>query len=102
LNAQIEYLGFTSQHRTREYTLRVRLAADEPHEVRLAIPDEVFLTGRLRYQDAPDICFHIVQREMLAGEGALPAAKLQVTDTDLAEYREAHAAKKPQRRARPA
>jgi hypothetical protein len=102
MSAQIEYLGFTSQAATRQYTLRVRLGAGEPHDVRLAIPNEVFLARRLRYQDAPEICFLIVQREIVACNGGLPSPELTVTDADLASYREAHAPKPSQRRPKPA
>ena len=102
MSAQIEYLGFTSQPKTRHYTLRVRLGAGDPHDVRLAIPNEAFLSRRLRYQDAPEICFLIVQREIVACNGGLPAAELAVTDADLASYREAHAPKSTQRRPKPA
>ena len=99
MSAQIEYLGFTSRPRTREYAVRVRLAGDS-RDFRLAIPNEAFLSGLERYQDAPEICFLIVQREVLASEGALPGAELSVTDADLAEYRTAHTPRK--RRSRPA
>ena len=101
MSAQIEYVGFTSRLEMREYTVRVRMAGDF-RDIRLAIPNEAFLSGRVRYQDAPEICFLIVQREVLACEGGLPGTELCVTDVDLAEYRTAHTPKKPQRRPRPA
>ena len=70
---------------------------------RFAFHSQVFfLSRRLRYQDAPEICFLIVQREVVACNGGLPAAELDVTDADLASYREAHAPKSNQRRPKPA
>ena len=102
MGAQIEYVGFTSQPKTREYTLRIRMGASDPRDIRLAIPIEAFLSGRVRYQDAPEICFLIVQREVLASEEGVTAKALTVTDADLAAYRAAHAPKTPQRRPRPA
>jgi hypothetical protein len=97
----VEYVGFTTRGTAREYTLRVRQSAGEPTEFRLAIPNEAFLAQRVRYQDAPEICFLKLQRELLAcGEG-LPSLRLTVTDADLEEYRVAHAPKTPQRRLKP-
>jgi hypothetical protein len=99
---QVEYLGFSTKGTSREYALRVRLAAGEAHDFTLAIANAAFLAQRVRYQDAPDVCFLKLQRELAASPGALPAAYLSVSDAELAEYRAAHAPKLPQRRPKPA
>lgn len=101
IGAHVQYIGFATKGTTREYTLRVRLAATDPQDVTLAIPNEAFLSHRVRYQDAPDICFLKLQRELAALEGAFPAAYLNVTDAELEEYRVAHTPKPPQRRPKP-
>lgn len=98
MGPQVEYVGFTVKEATREYTLRVRLAEGDPHHFTLAIPNEAFISRRVRYQDAPDLCFLKLQRELLASAGNLPSAYLAITDADLEEYRVAHAPKPPQRR----
>lgn len=93
--SHVEYVGFTPAGAAREYTLRVRQAGGDSRDFILAIPNEAFLSGRVRYQDAPEICFLKLQREVIAcGEG-LPASHLKVTDAELAEYRLAHAPKPP-------
>ena len=90
---QIEYVDFTATEAVREYRLRVRQGADV-HHVTVAIPNEAFLSGRVRYQDAPDICFLKIQQELAAGEeGALPAPALEMTDQELEEYKVAHTPK---------
>jgi hypothetical protein len=96
----VEYVGFTSTGTAREYTLRVRPVTGEPHDVKLSIPNEAFLTRRIRYQDAPDVCFLRLQREMTELLGGMPEPHLRVTDQDLEEYRVAHAPRAPQRRPR--
>jgi len=98
---QVEYVGFTSKPAVREYTLRVRRAG-EAHDFTLAIANDAFLGHRVRYQDAPDICFLKLQRELAASESRLPAAYLNITEAELEEYRVAHAPKPPQRRPKPA
>jgi hypothetical protein len=85
----VEYVGFTAQAKTRAYTLRIRQGLHEPHDVTLTIPNEAFLTRRVRYQDGPEICFLKLQRELAACVEGLPG-NLQVTDADLAEYKAAH------------
>ena len=95
---QVEYLDFKAGEATREYHLRVR-RGDEFHDFTVAIPNEAFLSGRVRYQDAPDVCFLKILRELAAGEeGSLPAQALQMTDQELDEYKVAHAPKSPRRR----
>jgi hypothetical protein len=94
---QVEYVGFVTKGNAREYTLRVRHSTDEAVEVTLAIANEAFLAHRVRYQDGPEICFLKLQKELVAGEGRLPS-RVNVQDSDLEDYRAAHAPKPPQRR----
>jgi hypothetical protein len=97
VQAQVEYLDFAANTVTREYRLRVRQGT-EVHDFVVAIPNQAFLDGRVRYQDAPDVCYLKLQREIAAGdEGALPARALEVTDGELEEYRIAHTPKSPRK-----
>lgn len=94
----VEYVGFLTKGAAREYTLRVRQTAGDSHDFTLAIASEAFLARRVRYQDAPDVCFLKLQRELAACASGLPEPYMSVTDADLEEYRTAHAPKPPQRR----
>jgi hypothetical protein len=94
---QVEYVDFTATEAAREYRLRVRQGADV-HHVTVAIPNEAFLSGRVRYQDAPDICFLKIQRELAdSEEGAPPTPSLEMTDQELEEYRVSHTPKSNRR-----
>ncbi len=93
----VEYLEFRAGSDTREYRLRVR-RGDDSWGVTVAIPNEAFLSGRVRYQDAPDICFLKVQKELAAADGMPPARAHGMTDEELEEYRIAHTPKNPRRR----
>jgi len=101
MGTHVQYVGFAAKPKAREYTLRVRLATADPRDFTLAIANEAFLSHRVRYQDAPDICFLKLQRELAALDGGLPDAYLSISDAELEEYRVAHAPKAPQRRPRP-
>ena len=97
-DAHVEYVGFTTKGASREYALRVKHPAGECTDFTLVIPNEAFVAHRVRYQDGPDICFLKLQRELLAGAGALPRPRLDVTEADLEAYRAAHAPRVVQRR----
>jgi hypothetical protein len=88
-----EYLGFTVNKTSRVYRLRIRQEGVS-HEFTLTIPNLAFTTNRVRYQDAPEICFLKLERELTASTDSLPDSNLQVTDAELDEYRESHK-KKP-------
>ena len=94
MSSHVEYLGFKAQKSTREYALRVRKVGAEVRDFTLVIENAAFLTNRVRYQDAPEICFLKLQRELGAcPEGREPSRTLKVTDADLEEYRVAHSPK---------
>jgi hypothetical protein len=98
ITTNVEYLDFTAGEVAREYHLRVRRGA-EAHDVTVVIPNEAFLSGRVRYQDAPDVCFLKIQKELTEAEGGVPARTLRMSDEELEEYKVAHTPKSPGRRA---
>lgn len=96
--ARVEYLSFEAGEATREYRLHVH-RGEHSRIFTVAIPNEAFLSGRARYQDAPEICFLKVQRELEAcDEGAFPRRAHRVTDEELDAYRVAHTPRNPRRR----
>lgn len=94
MSAHVEYLGFKAHKSVREYALRVRSADDNTRDFTLVIDNDAFLSNRVRYQDAPEICFLKLQRELDGcSDGKQPARKLKVTNAELEEYRVAHTPK---------
>ena len=96
-SAKVEYLGFAPRLAAREYHLRVRMGA-EAHDFTVAVSNEAFLSHRVRYQDAAEVCFIKLQRALAASEGLLPERALSITDAELEEYRTSRAPKSPRRR----
>jgi hypothetical protein len=96
----IRYVGFRCTAEGREYSLRVEGAGD-PRLFTLIISHAAFAHKEARFQDAPDLCFAMLQRELAAD--SVPAAETTrvVTAADLAEYREAQARHVPGRKHRP-
>ena len=97
---RVEYVGFTVNGTKREYKLRVKQPGSEYQSFTLAIANNAFLAHRLRYQDAPDICFLKLQRELDACGDTLPALYHEVTDAELEDYRVAHTPKPNKNRPR--
>ena len=94
----VEYLDFSATEAAREYRLLVRRGTDI-HHFTVSIPNEAFLAGRARYQDAPDICYLKLLKEVEGSEeGALPEPDLEVSDQELEDYRAAHTPKSSRRR----
>ena len=100
MGMHVEYVGFSTATKVREYRLRAQ-EAGVFHDFVRAIPLEAFIARRARYQDAPEICFLNLQRELAASDGTLPDAYLSITDTELQEYRDAHSPKPTRRRPKP-
>lgn len=96
-DAQVEYLGFTTEGAARQYVLRVRQPSGDVVDFKLAIPIAAFLAGRVRFQDAPEICFLKLQRALTASPDPIPVS-LGVSNEELEEYKVAHAPRSPQRR----
>ena len=93
MTARVQYVGFAVRGSAREYALRVWQGDAGPYDFTLAIPNQAFLSRRVRYQDGPEVCFLKLQRELVACTIALPPSHLGVTDSDLEEYRIAHTPK---------
>jgi hypothetical protein len=95
----IRYMGFSCTSQGREYTLRVDGEGD-PRVFVLVIPHAAFTDKQARFQDAPDVCFAKLQRELALDSLRTPGPPLVLTSVDLAEYREMQAKRSPERKRR--
>lgn len=93
LNVIVQYVGFRAKAHVREYSFVVRQAFNETSEFTLTIGNEAFGSRRVRFQDAPEICSLRLQRELAAFGNHPPQAHYQISETDLDDYRNAHAPK---------
>jgi hypothetical protein len=93
----LQYIGFQNGETTREYRLLARHGDGRCYEFTLAVEQAAFLAGRVRYQDAAEICFWKLERALVswdhAPESAPPASRQTVTEADLLQYRETHSVK---------
>jgi hypothetical protein len=85
----IEYLGFRNGQNRREYLLCARLGT-EAREYTVWIANAAFSSGHALLQDGPDICYQKLHRN-LVDVGLSDPLCVEVTPSELQEYRSAHA-----------
>jgi hypothetical protein len=90
----IFYVGFRATADGREYNLRVTDGL-APRLFVLLITHEAFATHEARYQDAPDLCFSKLSRDLEADPDLVPAARLELTVRELREYSTAREKRSP-------
>ncbi len=95
----IRYMGFECTSEGRSYSLRVD-DGGEPRLFTVTIPNEAFASRKARFQDAPELCFARLQRELDSNADLPDGLELQITPTELDEYREAQTRRSPDRRNR--
>jgi hypothetical protein len=89
----VQYVGFEAKAMEREYSFVVRRALNETSEFTLTIGNEAFGSRGVRFQDAPEICSLRLHRELAVFGNHPPQVHNRISDTDLADYRSAHAPK---------
>lgn len=89
-NLHVEYVGFEANASVREYTFSVWEVWDEPQEFKLTIANEAFVSHRVRYQDAPDICSLKLRHELATYANHPPKTRFCITDAELENYCDTH------------
>jgi hypothetical protein len=89
IKATVEYVGFRTNAMRREYVLRSHLGP-EVREFTVGIALTAFTTGRVRFQDGPEICYLRLMRELEADAAIPRAGDFTITDAELAAYVTAH------------
>lgn len=97
--ASVRYLGFEATDTGREYALSVDGEAGSRRFLVL-IPHTAFSSRRVRFQDAPDLCFAKIQRELASDPALLPGATLVVSEEELTLYSETQTKRTPERKKR--
>lgn len=92
-NLSIQYIGFEAKALVREYSFIVRRARNETSEFTLTIRNDAFGSEGVRFQDAPEICSLRLHRELAAFGNDHAETHYRISQTDLDDYRAAHAPK---------
>jgi hypothetical protein len=89
----LQYVGFETKGAVREYTFTRRGTDGAFSEYFVSIANDAFVTHRVRYQDAPDICSQRLHREFATQTDDRPSSRFSITDAELADYQVGHAPK---------
>lgn len=87
-NPVIQYVGFQLKPRGRDYSYRVVDTRNEAREFILTISNQAFVDRHVPYQDAADLCYQKLQRELFAETAERPLQRhFTISDQELDEYR---------------
>ncbi len=80
----IQYVGFQSKPRGREYSYRVVDPRADAREFTFTISNKMFTERHFPYQDAASICYQKLQKELLAETPERPLQHhLSLSDEEL-------------------
>ncbi len=88
---QLRYVGVFPQEGHREYRFNIKEEDADTREVILMIPDGLFVTNRLMFQEAPDLCYQKLLADLRNESREAPiCSRTTVTAMDIDSYRETH------------
>jgi hypothetical protein len=97
----VRYLGFRCTDEGRSYTLQVD-GRGERRVVTIVIPNTAFAERRARFQDAPDLCFAKLQRELDRDADLPDGASFELSQDEMELHQKSRETPQRKRRARPA
>ncbi len=89
IRLSVEYVGFKTVGDHRQYTLRAR-TAESSRDFSVNIPNALFVAGRAKFQDGPELAYQKLQREMAAHDNEPAHATFTVTDAVFVAFTYAH------------
>ncbi|MGH9374935.1 MAG: hypothetical protein ACRD22_17505 [Terriglobia bacterium] len=85
----IQYLGFQTGKRGRDYSYRVTATKSENREFTLTIPTEAFSERHVCFQDGADICYRKLREALdVENDGQPLPHHFIISDQELEAYRE--------------
>ena len=101
IRLSVEYVGFKTVGDHRQYTLRAR-TAESSRDFSVNIPNALFVAGRAKFQDGPELAYQKLQREMAAHDNEPAHDTFTVTEAEFEAFKEAHRPQARPRRGHPA
>ena len=87
----IQYLGFQLKPRGRDYNYRVIGAKIETREFTLTISNQAFANRQVPYQDAADLCYQKLRKDLAAETAESPVPRhATISIQELDAYRDRH------------
>ncbi len=87
---QLSYLGVIPKPEYSEYGFRITNEDKTARLLILTIANSVFLRKQLLVQEAPDLCYQKVLADLRSEIPTLVEDSVEVTESDLLQYRSSH------------
>lgn len=88
---RIWYLGVVPKSGHREYGFSIEEEDKSLRQVVLTIDNLLFVSNRLNFQEAPDLCYQKLKTDLVGEDGSNPIrSRVPVTASDLDSYRGSH------------
>jgi len=96
---QLRYIGMLPKVDHREYGFHIGNNDEGLRLVVLIIDNVIFLSSRLMFQEAPDLCYQKLLADLRNQTGAEPVrGRMRVTESDIVAYRDSHPIVKSRKR----
>ena len=87
-NLVLQYLGFSVVTGGREYSFRVRVPEGIDRDFTIAVSNAGFLSGGLKYQEGPDVCYRKLLHALVGEQDGSPALpRQQLSDSEVFDYK---------------
>ena len=87
-NLVLQYLGFAVVTGGREYSFRVRCPEGIDRDFTVAVANAGFLSGGLKYQEGPDVCYRKLLHALAGEQTGSPALpRQQLSESELFDYK---------------
>jgi hypothetical protein len=88
---QLRYLGVIPQAGHREYGFRILDKKEQVRQVILTIDNNLFRKNQLMFQEAPDLCYQKLLKDLTEETTDAPIrSRVEVSTSDIASYRDSH------------
>jgi hypothetical protein len=88
---QLRYLGVIPQAGYREYGFHVLNEKEDVRQIVLTIDNLLFRKCQLMYQEAPDLCYQKLLKDLSEETAENPiGSRMEVNTADIASYRDTH------------
>ena len=94
----MEYMGFETTTRGREYAFHVRFSSEDSRDYIVTIALEAFTSRRVRYQDGPNVCSSRLKRELTANPDAPTGSSFLIDEKEFDDHKLIDLSNAPPRR----
>ena len=84
----MEYMGFTSTTRGREYSFHVRFSPEDSRDYTVTINSEAFSSHRVSFLDGPNVCSLRLKRELTSNPDAPTGTSFLVEEKEMADHKQ--------------